>query len=134
MTFAERMRYLREKRGLSQEQLADMLAIPRSSVTHYEAGTVDRLPRRERLEAIANFFEVSVDYLLGRSDSPSVTAKTVSPEESEFLRWLDENMEDADVFFYDFHKSPEEQKRQFIETMRALWEVEKKRGNIKPKE
>jgi transcriptional regulator with XRE-family HTH domain len=68
MGFSERLKELREKKGLSQEALAEELKIPRSSITHYE-NTDDRLPRKERLNEIANFFNVSVDYLIGRTDT-----------------------------------------------------------------
>lgn len=70
--FPERLKKLREERGLSQEELALKLDIPRTSITHYEnpKGEV-RLPRGKRLESIVDFFGVTVDYLLGRSDEPS---------------------------------------------------------------
>ncbi|TPG86837.1 helix-turn-helix domain-containing protein [Brevibacillus laterosporus] len=72
MGFPERLKKLREERGLSQEELALKLDIPRTSITHYEnpKGEV-RLPRGKRLESIVDFFGVTVDYLLGRSDEPS---------------------------------------------------------------
>lgn len=68
MGFSKRLKELREMRGLSQEGLAKRLNIPRSSITHYESG-VDRLPRQNRLNELADFFGVSVDYLIGRADS-----------------------------------------------------------------
>lgn len=74
MGFSQRLKELRESRGLSQEALADLLGIPRSSLAHYESAENEekaRLPRRERLEKIADFFGVSVDYLLGRTEEPS---------------------------------------------------------------
>lgn len=68
MGFSSRLKELREKKGLSQESLAEKLKIPRSSVTHYESGE-DRLPRQKRLNEIADFFGVSVDYLIGRAST-----------------------------------------------------------------
>lgn len=64
MAFSENIRLLREKRGLSQEQLADCLGIPRSTITHYESQTNERLPRMDRLQVIADFFGVSIDQLV----------------------------------------------------------------------
>lgn len=69
MNFSKRLKELREKKGLSQEQLADRLNIPRSSMTNYESGDDERIPRPKRLESIAEFFGVSVDYLLGRAET-----------------------------------------------------------------
>jgi transcriptional regulator with XRE-family HTH domain len=66
LIFQERLKYLRSKRGITQEQLAVALDIPPTTIRRLE--TVNSLPRRDRLDAIADFFNVSVDYLLGRTD------------------------------------------------------------------
>jgi len=71
MDFSKRLKELREKKGLSQEELAEKLDIPRSSVTHYENNAA-RIPRQNRLNEIADFFGVSVDYLIGRAKSPGL--------------------------------------------------------------
>lgn len=83
MGFSKRLKDLREKRGLSQEALADELAIPRSSITNYE-NSDDRLPRQKRLNEIADFFNVTVDYLLGRTDT-----NALSEAEERFLDDID---------------------------------------------
>lgn len=83
MSFSKRLRELREKKGLSQEALADKLNIPRTSLTHYESSD-DRIPRQKRLNEIADFFGVTVDYLIGRSDTDKLTEK-----EEEFLNDID---------------------------------------------
>ncbi|KHE70696.1 helix-turn-helix domain-containing protein [Halobacillus sp. BBL2006] len=72
MNFSKRLKKLREQKGLSQEELALRLDMPRTSITHYESGT-NRLPRNQRLNDIADFFDVSVDYLLGRSETEKLT-------------------------------------------------------------
>lgn len=84
MDFSKRLKQLRENKGLSQEELAERLNIPRTSVTHYERGD-DRIPRPKRLQEIADFFGVSVDYMLGR-------AKTVELNETEenFIKDIDQ--------------------------------------------
>jgi transcriptional regulator with XRE-family HTH domain len=83
MSFSKRLKELREKSGLSQDALADKLDIPRTSVTHYESGD-DRMPRQKRLNEIADFFGVSVDYLIGRSDT-----KELNESEEKFLTDID---------------------------------------------
>lgn len=55
MAFSKKLKELREGKGLSQEELALKLNIPRSSITHYE-NSDDRLPRKSRLLEIADFF------------------------------------------------------------------------------
>lgn len=64
--FSERFKLLRKERGLSQAVLATELGFTKSSVNMYERG--DREPGLESLETIADFFNVDMDYLLGKSD------------------------------------------------------------------
>ncbi|EWG08861.1 transcriptional regulator [Cytobacillus firmus DS1] len=80
--FAKRLRELREKKNLSQEALAEKLGIPRSTITHYENDT-DRLPRRARLDEIASFFNVTTDYLLGRSDVTTLENTLISTSDED---------------------------------------------------
>lgn len=72
MGFSKRLKELREKSGLSQEELAKRLNVPRTSLTHYESSD-DRMPRQKRLNEIADFFGVSVDYLIGRAKTEKLT-------------------------------------------------------------
>lgn len=100
MAFSKKLKELREGKGLSQEELALKLNIPRSSITHYE-NSDDRLPRKSRLLEIAMFFNVSIDYLL--SDSKEETQLN-EKEERDIARDLEktleqlENSEDALMF------------------------------------
>jgi HTH-type transcriptional regulator, competence development regulator len=62
----KRIAELRKELKLSQYALAEKLGFSRGKLSNYEQGT--REPDYETLEEIANFFEVSTDYLLGRTD------------------------------------------------------------------
>jgi len=64
-TFGKRLKELRELSGLSQEALAQKLHISRSRIGMYEQGR--RQPDFEMLEAIADTFNVNMDYLLNES-------------------------------------------------------------------
>lgn len=64
--FASIIKRLRIERGITQEQLAALLKISRSTVGMYETGS--REPDFETCEAIADIFNVDMDFLLGRSD------------------------------------------------------------------
>ncbi len=66
--FHLRIRELRTSRKLSQQVLADNLGISKSSINMYERG--EREPSLDMLEAIADFFNVNMDYLMGKSDNP----------------------------------------------------------------
>ncbi|MCR8641483.1 helix-turn-helix domain-containing protein [Paenibacillus sp. N1-5-1-14] len=95
--FPKRLKELREKRGLSQEDLADKLNIPRSSLANYESEDNDRTPRRKRLEEIADLFDVSVDYLLGRDDSTYIES---TPDEFKEIISKFENIEEIIKDYY----------------------------------
>ena len=60
---AERIYSLRKQRGLSQEQLAEALDVSRQTVSKWERGAA--APELERLRAMAEFFGVSLDELVG---------------------------------------------------------------------
>ena len=62
------------KKNMSQQELADALGISKSSINMYERG--ERQPNFEVLEAIADFFNVDIDYLLGRTNK---TTKIINP-------------------------------------------------------
>lgn len=57
---------LREEANLTQKQFADTVKIPNSTINRYETGI--RVPDYDTLIMFADFFEVSVDYLLGRTE------------------------------------------------------------------
>ncbi len=64
--FSERLRQLRTARDLSQLEFSKFIGISKSSVNMYERG--EREPGLETLETIADFFNVDLDYLLGKSN------------------------------------------------------------------
>ncbi|MBP2072288.1 helix-turn-helix domain-containing protein [Thermoanaerobacterium butyriciformans] len=64
--FPERLRRLREEKGLLQRELAEKLNLSRVAITHYEQGK--RFPEWGTLQKMADLFNVSVDYLLGRTE------------------------------------------------------------------
>jgi transcriptional regulator with XRE-family HTH domain len=61
-----RLRNLREERGLTQHQLGQLFGLTKTAISYYENGQRDM--SNEMLHALADYFDVSVDYLLGRSD------------------------------------------------------------------
>ena len=65
-----RLKELREKRAISQLKLAMDLGLTQNSVSRYESGT--READYKTLIALADYFNVSIDYLLERTDSPAI--------------------------------------------------------------
>lgn len=68
--FSRRLTKLRKSKGLTQMQLAEKLGTSRSNLANYESG-VSTEPRDSMKRAIADYFGVTIDYLLGHSDDPS---------------------------------------------------------------
>ena len=66
MDFAEKLKRIRLKMNLTQKDVAEILGITRTAYANYEQGL--REPDLLTLWKIADFFDVSVDYLLGRKD------------------------------------------------------------------
>lgn len=66
MDFKDRLKELRKTKGLSQVALADRLGLSKSTIGAYETG--DITPSVEALEMIADFFNVDMNYLLGKED------------------------------------------------------------------
>lgn len=67
--FPERLLSLRKNKGISQKALASEFGISDAAITMMEKGK--RLPSFEILCSLADYFDVSLDYLCGRSDDPA---------------------------------------------------------------
>ncbi|KFM92918.1 helix-turn-helix transcriptional regulator [Paenibacillus sp. FSL R5-0527] len=107
--FKERLKELRLEKGLTQEQLAQKMDIPAASIRRLEVS--ESIPRKERLIALSNFFNVSIDYLIGKSDKRDGKTQT---EDIEGL--LNHPLHGA--FFKGYLEAPEQKKaemRQFLE-------------------
>ena len=64
--FAQRLKELREYYGMTQAKVAECLNFSSAAISNYECGA--REPAIEELILLADFFQVSIDYLVGRSD------------------------------------------------------------------
>jgi transcriptional regulator with XRE-family HTH domain len=111
MALGDRMRSLRESKELTQKQLADKLGIPNQNVSNYERGF--RQPDYDTLQKIANFFEVSIDYLITGNEY------RVSSDEM----WKELLDPKTELFFKDLKSAPEEK----IEELIRFWEFIKER-------
>lgn len=87
MKFSETLKNLRENHGVTQNHLAKHLKVSRATIAGYE--TKNHQPDYEKLEKIARFFDVSIDYLVTGEDS----IKIEEPKHS----LINERVLDADV-------------------------------------
>ena len=75
----DRIKLLREKRGLTQAELAKQLGITRSGVNAWEMGI--SVPSTQYIVELAQFFAVSADYLLGLERTATVSVDGLSDRE-----------------------------------------------------
>ena len=66
--FGQRLRELRQSRQLTLEQLGAEFNVTKQTVSYWEKG--DRLPPLDIATALARYYAVSLDYLVGLSDKP----------------------------------------------------------------
>ena len=76
MKFNERLKQLRLANGLTQKELAKSIEVGRTTISEYESGKI--VPKHEGLLKLANYFNVSVDYLAGVSDEPATRKQNAS--------------------------------------------------------
>jgi len=68
--FIKRLKLLRKQKNITQKQLAENLEIAERTIRSYEIG--ENVPTLESFIKIADFFDVSLDYLTGRKDTPDI--------------------------------------------------------------
>lgn len=71
MTVFDRVKKLAEKQGISIVELEEKLNFGRNSLYSWKKKT----PNGDRLKKVADYFNVTTDYLLGRTDTPQLTRK-----------------------------------------------------------
>ncbi|EAC4425290.1 XRE family transcriptional regulator [Listeria monocytogenes] len=81
MEINQRIINLREKKNWSQRELADRIGINKAVMNRIEMG--ERDIRAHELEALANVFNVSTDYLLGRDDNSDLLAAHIDDDVTE---------------------------------------------------
>jgi transcriptional regulator with XRE-family HTH domain len=123
---------LRKERDLTQKDLADKLGITRGAVGLYEQGK--RSPDNEMLSMLADFFEVSTDYLLGRTDNrqnPNDKIKSAISDDPELLEFWNElsQREDLQLLFKQTRDLPKEAIQDVINIIRRIERDAHKRHN-----
>ena len=86
MEFSEVLKALRKEKGISQQELANIVGVKLSSIGMYEIGA--RMPSYEVLDRLAEYFNVDVSTLLGR--------KQINPNTNkDFAQWMCSQLTDV---------------------------------------
>ena len=83
---ADRIKYLRESKSMTQAELARELGITRSSVNAWEMGI--SVPSTQYIVELADIFGVSTDYLLGVKESASVSVNGLTEKDIQLVHDL----------------------------------------------
>jgi len=117
MNYGHKIAKLRNGRCLTQEELASKVGITRSALSHYENNR--REPDYETIRKIADFFHVTIDYLMGRSDDDSRAVDSDVRELLNRLELSDEAVMEKFVLTIDGRELTPEQTRSFIAFIRS---------------
>ena len=117
--FAKRLEKLRLERELTHQQMADMLGVTRQAYGNYENGK--REPDFKTLDILAEFFKVSLDYLMGKSAIRSIQNQ-YEPTSTE----IEDVIKKADLQF-DGAPLNDEDKEDIIEFIKVVLRRNKKR-------
>ena len=89
---AERIKYLREQKGMTQADLAKQLGITRSSVNAWDMGI--SVPSTQDIVELSNIFKVSTDYLLGVERSASISVAGLTEKDVQLVHGLIAHLEE----------------------------------------
>ena len=97
MYFAQRVKQLRKNKHLTGKQLGNILGITKTGISYWENGR--SVPDNEMLLKLADFFDVSIDYLLGKTDiETKIDKSTYYGDYDEVVEYLKDNPEHLDVY------------------------------------
>lgn len=94
----EKIKELADKKGISINRLEEQLGFSRNTIYNMKT----KKPNAERVAAIADYFNVSTDYLLGRTDNPRIA------KDNDNSMTIDLKKDAEETFFFDGHELNDE--------------------------
>ncbi|AFA48220.1 helix-turn-helix domain-containing protein [Acetobacterium woodii] len=129
MKFGDRLKSIRLKNDMTQEELGNLLNKSKNNISQYETGK--REPDLETLNIISDYFKVSLDYLLGKSDD-QIPVRNLDQDlndeldtESKWLNFL--RTLSGDSMFYQYENVDDDQKLAIMEEHKEKMEKKKKK-------
>ncbi|EAC9862479.1 XRE family transcriptional regulator [Listeria monocytogenes] len=92
MTLLDVIKKLCKKRGISVTMLENELGLPDNTIYQWK----NRMPNIERLQVVADYFNVSIDYLVGRTDNPTIDTD-IPPEATTLAAHIDPSATEEDM-------------------------------------
>lgn len=134
----KRIKELREKNNMTQKDLSKIIGVTDRSIGYYESG--QRVPPPDILDKLAEFFSVSVDYIMGRTDNSNFkdssigAAKTGKRSDAKELQSLEEYIEQAKSLMFYGEIVDENDKKAILSALKAAYEVVVRKNKEKEKE
>ena len=97
-----KIKQLRLERDLSQKELGQILGVSNVTISMYENN--DRQPDSETIKKLADYFRVTTDYLLGRTENPDATVTLTEKNEKDIakkMKKLREELSNSDGLMFD---------------------------------
>jgi transcriptional regulator with XRE-family HTH domain len=116
VNYGERISELREQHGWTQEELATSVGITRAALSHYEKNR--RKPDFETLTRLADLFDVSIDYLIGRTTQEKTVLDAEVRSFVDGLELSDEDLLERFNLTVDGRKLTEDEAKRFIAFVR----------------
>lgn len=131
-TIGERIRQLRKEYNLTQEQFGKLFGIVKSTVSMYESNK--SVPDDEMKKKIAEHFNVSLDWLMGRTDIPNAYIPEEYTQKHKVtkrdLMQYEDFIKQAGIFFMNDEVAEEDKEKLFRDISELFWkakEVNKKK-------
>lgn len=128
LNFGNRLKQLRNSKQLTQQDLATLMGLSRATIAGYES--TGKQPDQEKTLWLADYFNVSTDYLLGRTDDPTPVRNLDQDlyDEHDYAKELEALLDDEPLRteFQDYDEWSEEEKRNllnFIKGQKALKKI-----------
>ena len=95
VVIADRIRFLREEKGMTQTELSKKLGISRSGVNAWEMGI--SVPSTQYIVELSNVFKVSTDYLLGMDENASISVNGLTDVDIKLVYGLVEHLKTKNI-------------------------------------
>lgn len=97
--FGDKLKILREEKEITQKELGNIIGVSDRVIGYYESN--DRFPKEESvLRKISEYFDVSTDYLLGKTDKRNYDyeIKTIAAHKENDEPWTEEELDEIEKF------------------------------------
>lgn len=96
-----KIKELRKSKGMSQKELADLLYVNQTAVSQWERGIT--YPNQNTIKKLADYFDVTIDCLLGHEKMPSDNApESISSKITDLFNQLDDNQQKIALDYLEF--------------------------------